>query len=65
MLRQEENHYLSIPIDRVKALPEEMQNLLGWNISKTFMGWVEIDGQMRNPSDLLKMPNFRDVGKGF
>ena len=64
-LRSEENHLLSIPIERVRALPEEMQQLLGWSASRTFLGWVEIDGQMRDPRDLLDMPSFTEVGKGF
>ncbi|MCP1603583.1 phytanoyl-CoA dioxygenase family protein [Pseudomonas citronellolis] len=64
-LRSEENHLLSIPIDRVRQLPEEMQRLLGWGASQTFLGWVEIDGQMREPRDLLDMPSFTEVGKGF
>jgi ectoine hydroxylase-related dioxygenase (phytanoyl-CoA dioxygenase family) len=64
-LRLEENHFLSIPIERVRELPEEMQRLLGWNASKTFLGWVEIDGQMREPRELLDMPAFTQVGKGF
>lgn len=64
-LRSEENHLLSIPIERVRALPEEMQQLLGWSASRTFLGWVEINGQMRDPRDLLAMPSFTEVGKGF
>lgn len=54
-LRQEENQYLSVPRDRVLSLPREMQELLGWKISGTYQGWVEIDGQMRSPLDLLEL----------
>lgn len=64
-LRSEENHLLSIPIERVRELPEEMQQLLGWSASRTFLGWVEINGQMRDPRELLGMPSFKEVGKGF
>ena len=64
-LRSEENHLLSIPLERVRQLPEEMQQLLGWSVSKTFLGWVEVDGQMCDPRDLLGMPSFTEVGKGF
>lgn len=64
-LRLEENHFLSIPLERVRQLPEEMQRLLGWSASKTLLGWVEIDGQMRDPHDLLGMASFTEVGKGF
>jgi ectoine hydroxylase-related dioxygenase (phytanoyl-CoA dioxygenase family) len=64
-LRLEENHFLSIPIERVRELPAEMQRLLGWSASSTLLGWVEIDGQMRDPQELLGMPTFSEPGKGF
>lgn len=64
-LRLEENHFLSIPIERVRQLPAEMQRLLGWSASSTLLGWVEIDGQMRDPQELLGMADFTEPGKGF
>jgi ectoine hydroxylase-related dioxygenase (phytanoyl-CoA dioxygenase family) len=64
-LRSEENHLVSIPIERVRELPEDMQRMLGWGASETLLGWVEIDGQMREPRELLDMPAFSEVGKGF
>ncbi|MEN5033194.1 phytanoyl-CoA dioxygenase family protein [Pseudomonas sp. TWI929] len=64
-LRLEENHFLSIPVERVRQLPSEMQRLLGWSASSTLLGWVEIDGQMRDPQELLGMPAFSEPGKGF
>lgn len=53
-LRQEENMYLSLPIDKVKAQPEEIQKLLGWSSGENYMGWVMIDGRMSDPLQLLK-----------
>lgn len=64
-LRLEENHFLSLPIERVRQLPAEMQRLLGWSASSTLLGWVEIDGQMRDPQELLDMAAFSEPGKGF
>lgn len=64
-LRLEENHFLSIPIERLRRLPAEMQRLLGWSCSSTLLGWVEVDGQMRDPQELLAMPSFAGAGKGF
>ena len=64
-LRLEENHFLSIPVERVRQLPAEMQRLLGWSASSTLQGGVEIDGQMRAPQELLTMSNFSEPGKGF
>lgn len=64
-LRLEENHFLSIPLERVRQLPSQMQRLLGWSASSTLLGWVEIDGQMRDPQELLGMATFQEPGKGF
>ncbi|MYU22613.1 phytanoyl-CoA dioxygenase family protein [Streptomyces sp. SID8352] len=52
-LRQEENQYLSVPLSRVRALPEEVQRMLGWSSGRNFMGWVEVNGQMIDPHALL------------
>ncbi|MFJ4192477.1 phytanoyl-CoA dioxygenase family protein [Pseudomonas sp. NPDC089534] len=64
-LRLEENHFLSIPIERVRQLPSELQRLLGWSASSTLLGWVEVDGQMRDPQELLTLESFSEVGKGI
>lgn len=61
-LRQEENQYLSIPIETIKTFPEELQRLLGWSRSATLNGWVDMDGQLAEPLDLLKREKFREVG---
>lgn len=58
-LRQEENQYLSIPLETVRELPEEMQKLLGWATGEGFMGWVEVDGKMQDPMVLLERADFR------
>jgi len=64
-LRLEENHFLSLPVERVRQLPPQMQRLLGWSASSTLLGWVEVDGQMIDPQELLDMPAFSEPGKGF
>lgn len=54
-VRQEENLYLALPTEVVKTFPEELQSLLGWSwIPSSKMGWVEIDGEMCNPIELLQ-----------
>jgi len=53
-LRQEENHYLTMPADVARALPEDIQRAIGYEASPPFMGWVEIDGVMRDPHVLLE-----------
>ncbi len=40
-LRPQENHYLAVPVDTVRALPERLQELLGYNIHPPFMGYVD------------------------
>ena len=61
-LRQEENQYLSIPIETMRSFPEELQRLLGWSRGATLNGWVEVDGQLAEPFELLKRPEFREAG---
>ncbi|HKI74896.1 MAG TPA: phytanoyl-CoA dioxygenase family protein [Pseudomonadales bacterium] len=53
-MRQEENMYLSLPTEVVASYPEQIQKLLGWSAGTNHMGWVEVDGQMIDPLDLLK-----------
>lgn len=64
-VRSEENHFLSLPLEKVRSLPEELQELIGWRCSETLQGWVEIGGQMHDPKVLLKNPEFKEVGKDF
>jgi ectoine hydroxylase-related dioxygenase (phytanoyl-CoA dioxygenase family) len=53
-VRQEENMYLALSPEVVKSYPEQIQRLLGWSYTpETFMGWVEIDGEMADPIRLL------------
>lgn len=63
ILRQEENHFLSLPLERVRQFPEELQRLLGWSCSTTFMGWVELNGQFVDPWELLQRDDFREPGQ--
>lgn len=54
-VRQEENIYLSLPVETVKTFSEEMQKLLGWSwIPSSKMGFVEIGGEMCSPIELLQ-----------
>ena len=53
-VRQEENMYLALGREVVKSYPERIQRLLGWSHTpETYMGWVEIDGEMADPIRLL------------
>jgi len=40
-LRAQENHYLAVPRDTVRELPERLQELLGYNIYPPFLGYVD------------------------
>ncbi|PKY03899.1 PhyH-domain-containing protein [Aspergillus campestris IBT 28561] len=48
--RQDENQYLAIPLETIQSYPEEVQQLLGYRISRPYGGFVE---QME-PIDFLK-----------
>ena len=49
-LRQEENQYLTYSLDEVRAMPERIQRLLGYEVGAYALGYV--DGG-RSPMDLL------------
>jgi ectoine hydroxylase-related dioxygenase (phytanoyl-CoA dioxygenase family) len=49
-LRQEENQYLSIPIEVVRELPERMQRLLGYEMGAYALGYID---NVRSPMALL------------
>jgi ectoine hydroxylase-related dioxygenase (phytanoyl-CoA dioxygenase family) len=54
-VRQEENVYLALAPDVVRSYPERIRRLLGWSHTpETYMGWVEIDGEMADPVRLLE-----------
>ena len=52
-LRQEENVYLSMTPEEVAAYPEGVQRLLGWSAGRNFMGWIEVDGKLIDPIELV------------
>jgi ectoine hydroxylase-related dioxygenase (phytanoyl-CoA dioxygenase family) len=41
-LRQEENQYLSNEAAKIKELPLDLQKFAGYELSKPFMGWVDM-----------------------
>jgi ectoine hydroxylase-related dioxygenase (phytanoyl-CoA dioxygenase family) len=49
-LRPQENHFLGVPLETARQLPERLQELLGYNIRPPFMGYV--DG--RHPRRVLE-----------
>lgn len=58
-LRQEENQYLSVPFDEIKdKYDEPTLELLGYNLSPPFMGWVD----MKHPLEFLTgTESFKDL----
>ncbi|KAI9741785.1 MAG: hypothetical protein M1834_000171 [Cirrosporium novae-zelandiae] len=46
-MRQEENQYLSYDIEVVKKLSPDLQQRVGYGLSKPFLGWVELSTPMR------------------
>ena len=53
-LRQEENAYLTYPLEVVKSFDEDIQRLLGWSVCPPGTGFVEYQGTMADPIFLLK-----------
>jgi ectoine hydroxylase-related dioxygenase (phytanoyl-CoA dioxygenase family) len=51
-LRAQETHLLAVPRERVAAMPERLQELLGYNVYPPFLGYV--DG--RHPRRMLARP---------
>ena len=51
-LRQQENQFLTLPVEKAKELPEALQRLIGYDFGAPFMGAV--NGQ--NPHVLLEEP---------
>jgi ectoine hydroxylase-related dioxygenase (phytanoyl-CoA dioxygenase family) len=49
-LRQEENHYLTVPADVARRLPERVQQLLGYEQHGPLLGWA----QGRDPANQLR-----------
>jgi ectoine hydroxylase-related dioxygenase (phytanoyl-CoA dioxygenase family) len=50
-LRQEENQYLSVPLDVVRELPERVQRLMGYEMGAYALGYVD---DVRNPMSVLR-----------
>lgn len=51
-LRQEENQYLSVPIEIVRRLPERVQRLMGYEMGAYALGYVD---DVRNPMRLVSL----------
>ncbi|WCM23644.1 hypothetical protein NDK50_22575 [Paraburkholderia bryophila] len=62
ILRQEENHYPTLPFECVKCFPAEMQRLLGRSSSTIYAGFVERHVLMSDPYVLLQQVDFVEVG---
>ncbi len=50
-LRQEENQYLSVPIEVARTLPERVQRLMGYSMGSYALGYV---GDLRDPISVLR-----------
>jgi len=58
-LRQEENQYLSLPVEVAKKLPPELQRLVGYDLGGRYLGFVEAG----NPQDLLSADDAFDMAR--
>lgn len=55
-LRAQENHILAVPRETVAALPERLQELLGYNIYPPFVGYVDGRHPRRYIMDPVRAP---------
>lgn len=58
-LRQEENQYLSLPVEQARTLPESLQRLIGYDLGGPYLGFVE-EG---NPLVLLHGDREKDMAR--
>ncbi len=58
-LRQEQNWYLSVTADEVRQMPEELARLLGFNLHKPFLGWVQ---DFQDPYDIVQ--GYQELSSG-
>ncbi|MEU7855407.1 phytanoyl-CoA dioxygenase family protein [Nonomuraea sp. NPDC049141] len=59
-LRQEENHYLSLPLDTVRGYPEDIQRLLGYEACPPMCGLYELSDPMLLLRDGAENPTMAD-----
>ncbi len=58
-LRQEENQYLTYPLEKVKQFPEELQQLLGYKTHSAMLGWVtHLDSELQTREASEELLNF-------
>ena len=53
-VRQEENQYLSVPLDVARELPENIQRLMGYRQGAYALGYID---DSRDPIDVLRPDN--------
>ncbi len=63
-LRPEENPFLTYTLEQIRSFPEEIQRALDWS-SEHYLGWVEVDGQMSDPMDLLSREDYTAIDNGL
>ncbi|PYI14639.1 hypothetical protein BO99DRAFT_449504 [Aspergillus violaceofuscus CBS 115571] len=54
--RQEENIYLSVPVDRVRVFSPRMQKRLGFSASDPLFGWVDV----KDPRKVFGLPGLSE-----
>jgi ectoine hydroxylase-related dioxygenase (phytanoyl-CoA dioxygenase family) len=59
-LRQEENQYLSVPLEIARTLPVELLKLIGYRRGAYALGYVD---DLRDPIEVIR-PELRRTGLG-
>ncbi|MBM89353.1 MAG: hypothetical protein CMQ41_13350 [Gammaproteobacteria bacterium] len=61
-LRQEENQYLAVPIEKARALSAELQRLIGYRVHDRYIGWYE--GMDENLFRVVTRKNYQTELRG-
>ena len=58
-LRQEQNFYLTVPPEKAREMPEALARLLGYNLHRPFLGWVQ---DFQDPWDAIN--GYQELSSG-
>ncbi len=57
-------YQLTYALDDIRNLPQELERELDWS-AEHYLGWVEVNGQMSDPMELLAREDYTSTGAGL
>ncbi|MEN0137283.1 MAG: phytanoyl-CoA dioxygenase family protein [Rhodococcus sp. (in: high G+C Gram-positive bacteria)] len=64
ILRAQENPFLLYNLETIRSFPEQLQKDLDWH-SEHYLGWVEVEGELLNPIELLADESWVSIDDGL